>query len=114
MGYAVMLWGAKKPVPAEYWCPYGTPGAKSKSLAIPMELLPLNTQKYSLRNRVNNSIHLWSEEISRVEEWILLDSNSSRVKFHNSTSGISSGSLDIHSKRSDQWGHSKGSDLSDK
>ena len=36
---------------------------------------------------------------------------SSRVKIHYSTSGISSGSLDIHSKRSDHWG---GSDLSDK
>ena len=24
MGFAVMLWGAKKLVPAEYWCPYGT------------------------------------------------------------------------------------------
>ena len=24
MGFSVMLWGAKKPVPAEYWCPYDT------------------------------------------------------------------------------------------
>ena len=24
MGFAVMLWGAEKLVPAEYWCPYGT------------------------------------------------------------------------------------------
>ena len=24
MGYSVMLWGAEKLVPAEYWCPYGT------------------------------------------------------------------------------------------
>ena len=23
MGYSVMLWGAEKLVPAEYWCPYG-------------------------------------------------------------------------------------------
>ena len=23
MGFSVMLWGAKKVVPAEYWCPYG-------------------------------------------------------------------------------------------
>ena len=29
------------------------------------------------KNRVNNSLHLWSEEISLVEEWISLDSNSS-------------------------------------
>ena len=57
---------------------------------------------YSLKkSRVNNSLHLCSEEISLVEEWISLDSNSSRVKIHYSTSGISSGSLDIHSKRSD-------------
>ena len=25
MGFSVMLWGAEKLVPAEYWCPYGTP-----------------------------------------------------------------------------------------
>ena len=24
MGFSVMLWGAEKRVPAEYWCPYGT------------------------------------------------------------------------------------------
>ena len=24
MGFSVMLWGAEKMVPAEYWCPYGT------------------------------------------------------------------------------------------
>ena len=24
MGFSVMLWGAEKLVPAEYWCPYGT------------------------------------------------------------------------------------------
>ena len=56
------------------------------------------------------------KEISLVEEWMSLDSNSGsqRVKIHYSTSGISSGSLDIHSKRSDHWGHFSGSDLSDK
>ena len=63
---------------------------------------------------LNNSLHLRSEEISLVEEWIALDSNSSRVKINFSTSGISSGSLDTHSKRSDHWGHFPGSDLSDK
>ena len=31
--------------------------------------------------KVNNSLHLWSEEISLVGEWISLDSNSSIVKF---------------------------------
>ena len=32
---------------------------------------------------MNNSLHLWSEKISLTEEWISLDSNSSRVKrFH--------------------------------
>ena len=52
---------------------------------------------------------------SSVEEWISLDSNSSRVKIHYSiTSGISAGSLDIHSKRSDHWRHYPGSDVSDK
>ena len=62
--------------------------------------------KYSLKkNWVNNSLHLWSEEISLVEQWISLDSNSSRVKIHYSASEISSGSLDIHSKRSDHWRH---------
>ena len=66
------------------------------------------------KNRVNNSLHLWSEEISFVEEWISLDSNSSRVKIHYSTSGISSGSLDIHSKKSDHWRHYPGNDVSDK
>ena len=54
---------------------------------------------------MNNSLHLWSEEISLVEEWISLDSNSSGVKIHFSASEISSGSLDIHSKRSDHWRH---------
>ena len=24
MGFSIMLWGAEKLVPAEYWCPYGT------------------------------------------------------------------------------------------
>ena len=24
MGFSVMLWGAEKLVPVEYWCPYGT------------------------------------------------------------------------------------------
>ena len=24
MGFSVMLWGAEKLVPDEYWCPYGT------------------------------------------------------------------------------------------
>ena len=43
---------------------------------------------------------IWSEEISLVE-CISLDSNTSRVKIHYSTSGISTGLLDIHSKRSD-------------
>ena len=69
---------------------------------------------YSLKNRVNNSLHSWREDISLVEEWISLDSNSSRVKIHFSTSGISSGSLDILSKRNDHWRHSPGSDVSDK
>ena len=67
-----------------------------------------------MKNRVNNSLHLWSEEISFVEEWISLDSNFSRMKLHYSTSEISSGWLDIHSKRSDQWRHYPGSDVSDK
>ena len=57
------------------------------------------------KNRVNNSLHLWSEDISLVEEWISLDSNSSRIKIHYSASEISSGSLDNHSKRSDHWRH---------
>ena len=26
MGFSVMLWGAEKLVPAEYWCPYGMLG----------------------------------------------------------------------------------------
>ena len=65
---------------------------------------------HSKRNRVHHSLHryslhLWSEEISLVEELISLDSNSSRVKIHYSTSEISSGSLDFHSKRSDHWRH---------
>ena len=49
------------PPPPPKWCPI-------------LDLL-------SLKSRVNNSLHLWSEEISLVEEWISLDSNSSRVKF---------------------------------
>ena len=65
--------------------------------------------------QVNNSLDLWSDEISLVEECISIDSNSSRVEIHYSASGISSGSLDIHSKRSDHWawGHSPGRDLSE-
>ena len=83
-----------------------------KSPMRPWNVLSLQKKK---KNRVNNnSLHLWSEEFSLVEEWISLDSNSSRVKIHYSTSGTSSGSLDIHSKRSDHRGHSPGSDLSDK
>ena len=54
---------------------------------------------------MNNSIHLWSEQISLVEEWISLASNSTSVKIHYSSSGIPSDSLDIHSKRSDHWRH---------
>ena len=73
-----------------------------------------HTMNLLSKNRVNNSLHPWSEEISLVEEWISLDSNSSREKIHYSTSGISSGSIDIHSKRSDHWGHSPRSNLSDK
>ena len=70
---------------------------------------------YSLKkNRVNNSLHIWSEEISFVEEWISLDSNSGRVKIHYSTSGISSGLLVIHSKRSNHWRQYPGSDVNDK
>ena len=58
------------------------------------------------KNRVNkSSLYLWSEELSLVEEWISLDSNSSRVKIHYSASEISSVSPDIHSKRSDHWRH---------
>ena len=57
------------------------------------------------KNRVNNSLRLWSEKISLVEEWISLDSNSSAVKIHYSASEITSGSLDIHSNRSDRWRH---------
>ena len=52
--------------------------------------------------------------MSFAEELISLDSNSSRVKIHYSTSGISSGSLDIHAKRSDHWRHYPGSDVSEK
>ena len=29
MGFYVMLWGAEKLVPADYWCPYGN---KKKTL----------------------------------------------------------------------------------
>ena len=47
------------------------------------------------QNRVNNSLHLWSEDISLVEEWISLDSDSSKGKIHYSTSGISSGYTSI-------------------
>ena len=28
MGLSVMLWGAEKLVPVEYWCPYGKPFQK--------------------------------------------------------------------------------------
>ena len=38
MGFSVMLWGAKKLVPAEYWCPYGTHYKSHLSqLSIPLE-----------------------------------------------------------------------------
>ena len=30
MGFSVMLWGAEKLVPAEYWCPYGTSNEHNK------------------------------------------------------------------------------------
>ena len=87
----------------------------SKELLCLKLLIDSRQWLYSLKkNRVNNSLHLWSEDISLVEEWISLDSYSSRVKIHYSTSGISSGLLDIHSKRSDHWGYSPGSDVSDK
>ena len=39
MGFSVMLWGAEKLVPAEYWCPYGT--ARSNS-----QLQELSTVRY--------------------------------------------------------------------
>ena len=53
-----------------------------------------NAHVLSKKSRVNNSLHLWSEEISLVKECISLDSNSSRVKIHYSASEISSGSLE--------------------
>ena len=76
--------------------------------------LRAETNTLQKKNQVNNSLYLWNEYISFVEEWISLDSNSSRVKINYSTSGISSGSLDIHSKRSDHWRHYPGSDVSEK
>ena len=71
----------------------------------------LRMKSFSYSLRVNNLLHLWSEEMSFVGEWISLNSNSSRVKIHYSTSGISSGSLDSHSKRCDHWHHYPGSDM---
>ena len=59
---------------------------------------------------LSNSIHLWSKKISLVKELISLEY---RVKIHYSTSGSSSGSLDIHSKRSDHWCHYPGSETSE-
>ena len=32
MGFPVMLWGAEKLVPAEYWCPFGTDGFKKERI----------------------------------------------------------------------------------
>ena len=34
MGFSVMLWGAKKMVPVEYWCPYGTENGRALTLDI--------------------------------------------------------------------------------
>ena len=53
-----------------------------------IKIIPLSKKK-------SNSLHLRSEEISLVEEWISLDSNSSRVKIHYSASEISSGSKEV-------------------
>ena len=42
MGFSVMLWGAEKLVPAEYWCPYGTCNViyiEGKVIAIVIETL---------------------------------------------------------------------------
>ena len=67
------------------------------------------------KNRVNNSLHLWSEEISLVEECISLDSKLQySKKIHYSTSGISSGSLDIHLQKKWSLRLLPGSDFSDK
>ena len=53
-------------------------------------IIHLINEIYSLKNRGNNWLHLRSEEISFVEEWISLDSNSSiETIFTKSTSGIS-------------------------
>ena len=60
----------------------------------------------SINERVLSKEIEWMEwRDSLVEEWISLNSNSSRVKIHYSASEISSGLLDIHSKRSDHWRH---------
>ena len=69
----------------------------------------ISTEKNILKSRVNNSLHLWSEEISLVEESSLRSAPHSFqlqfwVKMYYSASEILSGSLGIHSKRS-HWRH---------
>ena len=63
-----------------------------------------------LSKKVNNSLHLWSEGISLVEEWISLDSNYNTLEWKFTTQRVEF--RPIHSKRSDQWRHYPGSENS--
>ena len=46
MGFSVMLWGAEKLVPVEYWCPYGTitliPATLGENLNTHMKICPVH------------------------------------------------------------------------
>ena len=51
MGFSVMLWGAEKLVPAEYWCPYGI---YIKWIEMEIEPLCFNFE-HNLKVEMNNN-----------------------------------------------------------
>ena len=54
MGFSVMLWGAEKLVPAEYWWPYGT-----RFYDLTDDMLSLNRNKFASFER-DCAHRIWS------------------------------------------------------
>ena len=46
MGFSVMLWGAEKLVPAEYWCPYGTFFPMQENTLLSIKLISKHIYKW--------------------------------------------------------------------
>ena len=82
MGFSVMLWGAKKLVPVEYWCPYGTLVNRSITLKLMLHrmqtlLCSSNLECTSAETAFKlNLVHFWAnfwEIFPRIPEQLLED-----------------------------------------